>query len=318
MAMTRPRLLASALAALLVLALGFLLFTTTRSALFTGARSAAEDLRTFDVSEPPPADMASPVSEREPAADAAASPIAVAVPRIAYTYGYTLRLGPGRIASVQERHLALCRRLGAVRCRVVSMRQGLGEGGEASGQLKLQVAAPLAEAIGPALTAISARGGGDTVDRSIAAEDLSRQMVDSAARIRTREVLIRRLTALLETRSGNIAQAVEAERAINTAQEELDAARNWLAEMQGRVAMSAMEISYVARGAPAPAQPGPIAAALAQLGALSAGSVGMMIVLVGVALPWLALGIVILLVARFVRRRRGQAPGFEPESSAIE
>jgi hypothetical protein len=301
---------------MLVLALGFLLFTTTRSALLTRAPYAAEALRSFDVEEPPPA-MASTLSQLEPPANAAASPIAVSVPRIAYTYGYTFRLDRRRIASVQERHLALCRRLGPARCRIVSMRRGLGEGGDASGQLKLQVAAPLAEGFGRALAAISAGSGGDIVDRSIAAEDLSRQMIDSAARIRTREVLIRRLTGLLETRSGNIAQAVEAERAINTAQEELDAARIWLAEMQGRVAMSAIEIGYVARGATPPVRPGPIAAALAEVGGLSARSIATMIVLVGVTLPWLAFGLVFLQGARWVRRQRRAAES-DPGNLPVE
>src|SRR4051812_24463853 len=310
-----PRLLALALSGLLVLTLGFLLFKTTRSSLVIMPRDS-DRLAALVSAEPPPEEVRLPsIEERHEPPLGHGAPIAVTVPRIAYTYGYALRLDAGRIASVQERHLGLCRRLGASRCRVVGMRRG---SGEASAELRLRVAAPLAEPFGRALIAISARGGGETADRSIAAEDLSRQMVDSAARIGTRELLIRRLTGLLETRSGNIAQAVEAERAINTAQEELDAARNWLAEMQGRVAMSAIEIGYVAPGAAAPAQPGPIAAAIAEVAALSAGSIGMMIVLVGITLPWLALGLAILLAARFARRRRGQAAECEAETLATE
>jgi hypothetical protein len=128
--------------------------------------------------------------------------------------------------------------------------------GDSGASLKLQVAASLAEGFGRNLDAIAGEGGGETVDRSIAAEDLSRQMIDSAARIRTREVLIQRLTGLLQTRSGNIAQAVEAERAINTAQEELEAARASLADMNGRVGCRRLRspISRAARHRPPPTQ----------------------------------------------------------------
>lgn len=311
MQMTRPRLIASALSALLVAAFGFALFTSSRPMPFLAAHQPSEDLRTYDVpEEPPPAQLRLPALDadvqHESANGQGESAIAVAVPRIAYTYGYAFRLDGGRIAAVQERHLALCRRLGLARCRVTSMRRGA-TAGQTAAALSLQVAAPLAEAFGRGLVAISAAGGGESVDRSIAAEDLSRQMVDSAARIRTREVLIRRLTALLATRSGNIQQAVEAERAINTAQEELEAAQAWLGEMRGRVAMSAIEISYLARAPAAPDSTSPVVQALDQVGSISASSFGAMILIAGVALPWLMLATAIFLLTRFVRRRRDQA-----------
>jgi len=316
MEMTRPRMIASALSALLVAAFGFALFTSSRPMPFLAAHQPDEALRTYDVlEEPPPAQLRLPALDadvqHEPANGQSESAITVAAPRIAYTYGYAFRLDGGRIAAVQERHLALCRRLGLARCRVASMRRGAAAGETAAAALSLQVAAPLAEAFGQGLVAISAAGGGEPVDRSIAAEDLSRQMVDSAARIRTREVLIRRLTALLATRSGNIQQAVEAERAINTAQEELEAAQAWLGEMRGRVAMSAVEISYLARAPAASDSTNPVAQALDQVGSISANSLGAMILIAGVALPWLMLVAAIFLLTRFVRRRRAQAPVME-------
>ncbi|HEV2817780.1 MAG TPA: DUF4349 domain-containing protein [Allosphingosinicella sp.] len=304
---SRPRLFASALSALLVAALGFALFTSSRPPRFVADSGAG--LRTYDVGEMGPPAIDGPVP-REPASGGSEAGIAVSMPRIAYTYGYSFRIDAGRIAAVQERHLALCRRLGPARCRVTSMRRGAETGEAATAALALQLSAPLAEAFGRGLMAISAAGGGETADRSIAAEDLSRQMIDSDARIRTREVLIRRLTALLATRSGNIQQAVEAERAINTAQEELEAARTLLAEMRGRVAMSAVEISYLARD-PIPSAANPIADALDRVGSISTSSLGAMILLLGVALPWLILGGAVFTIVRVVRRRFGQGPESE-------
>jgi Domain of unknown function (DUF4349) len=264
--------------------------------------SLAENLRTFDVTEEPPPPASAESVEHEPVAagTGASTAVAAATPRIAYTYGYSFRLDAAAIAATQERHLALCRRLGPALCRIVAMQRDA-----QTASLNLQVAAPLAERFGSALTTISTDAGAQTVDRRIEAEDLSRQMIDSAARIRTRETLIRRLTLLLGTRSGNIQQAVEAERAINTAQEELEAARAWLAEMQSRVAMSGIEISYLSRP-PVAAPDSPIGDSLHQVGALATTSLGAMILLGGVAAPWLLLVFFIVILVRAIRRRLPQ------------
>jgi hypothetical protein len=313
MTLTRPRLIAGLLCLLLVLAVA-LLFAFGRIGPNVLHRSADEALKSFDVQEEPPPGIDVPANDApavrmaptEPGAPAEVSPIAVNVPRIAYTYGYSFRLDRDRIAAVQENHLALCRRLGPALCRVTAMQRGGTPDGDAGASLKLQVSASLAEGFGRDLVAIAGAGGGETADRSIAAEDLSPQMIDSAARIRTREVLIQRLTGLLQTRSGNIAQAVEAERAINDAQEELEAARASLADMQGRVAMSAVEIAYVARGA-APASANPIGRALDQVASAASGSVGAMILILGIFLPWAMVGGLLVLAVRTVRRRREKA-----------
>ncbi|MEA3018426.1 MAG: hypothetical protein QOI38_3148 [Sphingomonadales bacterium] len=240
-----------------------------------------------------------------------------AAPRIAYSYAYRFRVPAAALAGVQERHLQLCLELGELRCRVVSMRRsetrpatvdhGYGGGApveQPGAALELQVATPLAHQFGRSLGAAAGAAGGETVDRQIAAEDLSRQMVDFEARIRTRETLIRRLSALLETRSGNIQQAVEAERAINEAQEELDAARTWLAEMRGRVTMSRIAIAYEAGpAATAGTERSPFASSLAQIAALTRHSFAALLLVFGVLLPWGAIVLLVVLAARWGRRR---------------
>jgi len=306
MTLTRPRLIAGLLCLLLLLAAA-LLFAFGRIGPHGLPQSPADAVRLFDVQHEPLPGIDGAANDapaqQEPGAPAEVSAIAVTIPRIAYTFGYSFRLDRDRIAAVQERHLALCRRLGPALCRVTAMQRGGTADGDAGASLKLQVAASLAEGFGRDLVAIAGEGGGENVDRSIAAEDLSRQMIDSEARIRTREVLIQRLTGLLQTRSGNIAQAVEAERAINTAQEELEAARAALADMNGRVAMSAVEIAYVARGA-APAAVNPVSQAFDDVAATAASSLGAMILVVGVALPWALVGGLLFLAVRAIRRSR--------------
>jgi hypothetical protein len=308
--MRRPLLLAAA-----ALAAGTVVLAPIAFFMAPGEpRFVQESLKTFDIQEPPPpvdagyapAPVLAEAGEpgRNPVAPGGAIP--QTAPRIAYTYGYRFRLPSAAVAPLQERHLGLCRQLGDTRCRVVSMQRGeqsgAGEEEAASAALALEVAAPLAARFGAALTASAGEAGGETIDRNIAAEDLSRQMVDTEARVRTRETLIRRLSALLETRSGNIEQAVQAERAINQAQEELDSARTWLAEMRGRVAMSKVEIGYEAIGAtPGPAR-NPVAEAFSTIGEVTAQSFAVLVLIAGILAPWAAIGLLILLAVRRHRR----------------
>lgn len=293
-------------------------------------KTTSENLRTYDLAEEAPSAPPAPAMEPPPAPGAPSSAetpagtgtsVEVAMPEIAYTYRYTFRLSSEAVADLQEKHLALCQSLGPARCRVVDMRRSASSGDYVEGALKLQVAAPIAGEFGKRLVGAAAEEGGETIDRGISAEDLSKQIVDTAARIRTKEALVERLTALLETRSGNIAQAVEAERAINAAQEELEQARAWLVEMRGRVAMSTFEIGYTSEG-PLPGAVGdPLRDAFGSVGDLFGRSLALIITLVAAVLPWALLALLIWWIAATARRRMAkghleeieEAPAAPPE-----
>ena len=233
-----------------------------------------------------------------------AAEIAVALPRIAYSYSYAFRLPAPAVTRVQDSHVALCDRLGPARCRIVDLRRGAGSGDFVQGSLKLQVAAPIARAFGARLIAAASGEGGETIDEAIEAEDLSKQMIDTEARIRTKQALADRLNVLLATRSGNIQQAVEAERAVNAAQEELEQARAWLVEMRGRVAMSTMDVRYQSGSPLSGGFSEPVRDAFAEVAALTGKSIGMIVVLLAAVLPWAALLLAGLWGVRRYRRWR--------------
>lgn len=254
----------------------------------------------FDVAEEPPASEATP-------AQTGGAPVEVALPQIAYTYSYTFRLRSDAVTSIQERHAKMCEALGPARCRVVDLKRSAGSGDYVTGSLTLQVAAPIAGRFGEELVASAAAVEGETIDRGIAAEDLSKQIIDTSARIKTKEILVERLTKLLETRSGNIAQAVEAERAINGAQEELEQARAWLAEMRGRVAMSTFQIEYQSGAPLGGGFSDPIREAFAGVGEMTGRNVAIAITLVAAILPWaLLLALTLGLYRRFRKPREAE------------
>jgi hypothetical protein len=227
-------------------------------------RALQERLNTYDVAPSrtyasvameapaPPAEKPLVSGDDSDAAQGAADPIAVAVPRVAYKYAYAFSLPGGAIPAAQHAHVALCDRLGPARCQVLGMESKSGDGEPASGSLKLRVDSGIARRFGDALQGAVGRAGGHADSRSIEAEDVSKDMVDTAARLKQRELLVARLTEVLRTHNGKVGELVEAERSVAAAQEEIDQARGWLAELQARVAMSTVDVNYAAI-APQPA-----------------------------------------------------------------
>ena len=280
---------------------------STQGAIVT--RTLQEKLNTYDVAAPialrsvaddSPAPPAPPgETDDGDTAPAAADPIAVAVPRVAYKYSYAFSLPGAAIPAAQHAHVALCDKLGPAHCQVLGMQSNAGNNEAASGSLKLRVDSGIARRFGDALQGAIGRAGGHADSRSIEAEDVSKDMVDTAARLKQRELLVARLTEVLRAHNGKVGELVEAERSVAAAQEEIDQARGWLGELQARVAMSTIDVNYAAI---AP-QPAPVSNTIGDSVANSAASVvaafGGLLRLAIYLAPWAMLGI----LAWFALRR---------------
>lgn len=256
------------------------------------AASPAQSYASVALDAPaPPADKPPASGDDSDAARGAADPIAVAVPRVAYKYAYAFSLPGMAIPAAQHAHVALCDRLGPARCQVLGMESKAGDGEPASGALKLRVDSSIARRFGDALQGAIGRAGGHADSRSIEAEDVSKDMVDTAARLKQRELLVARLTEVLRTHNGKVGELVEAERSVAAAQEEIDQARGWLAELQARVAMSTIDVNYAAI---AP-QPVPVSNTIGDSVANSAASVatafGGLLRLAIYLAPWVVFGV---------------------------
>ncbi len=271
-----------------------------------GERGSSEALQTMDVSE---AKMEMPADAEEPAAkgdSAPATSVPTAQPRIAYSYTLGYRLGTGEIGGVQAKHIALCDKMGAAKCRIKSMQRESSDGEFVTANLVIVVDSKIARAFQTDLDKAVEAAGGESSSRAINAEDLSKQMVDTAARIKAKQALADRLMTLLQNRSGKVGELVEAERAFAEAQEELEAARSWMAEMQARVAMSDMTITYNSTSPSGSGLWRPIRDAFGEAGQILGESISFMLRFVVGVLPWL-LGLAGLI---WLIRRRGWMTGW--------
>lgn len=186
-----------------------------------------------------PAEAASEETARIPALDAPGT-----LPKIAYTYAYGFSLAGEKIVPLQQRHADMCEAKGPSACRILSMRGANVTDGDGSGRLELAVRAEMARSFGSELSAAASDSEAEATEVAINGEDLSKQMVDTEARLQARTVLRDRLLETLRTRRGTVAELVEAERSVAQVNEEIDQARSWLNEMRGRVAFSRMTIDY--------------------------------------------------------------------------
>lgn len=162
------------------------------------------------------------------------------IPKLAYAYGLSYRLPSADIDKLMRSHANVCEQQGAGSCRIVGMDlSGDPEDDSARGTLQLAVAASHARAVSALLDEEAEGAGAEQVKATIGSEEVSKQIVDTEARIRAREALRDRLTEVLRTRKGSVSELVAAERSVAEVNEEIDQARSWLAETKGRGLRSA-------------------------------------------------------------------------------
>lgn len=248
------------------------------------------------------------VSSESIAADpgiAARAELPAGIPKLAYAYGLSYRLPSADIGKLMRSHANVCEQQGARSCRIVGMEvSGDPEDDSARGTLQLAVAAPHARAVSALLEEEAEGAGAEQVKATIGSEEVSKQIVDTEARIRAREALRDRLTEVLRTRKGSVSELVAAERSVAEVNEEIDQARSWLAETKGRVTFSRIDVDYAPQVAATGSFLAPIEGALGSLGGILGSLVAVLIVLLAIGLP------IVGLVAGglWLRRRLTAAP----------
>jgi hypothetical protein len=88
------------------------------------------------------------------------------------------------------------------------------------------------------------QAGGRIVTDTTSTEDLTRQIVDTEARLRAQTTLRDRLQELLRSSRGRLADLLEVERELARVQGDIDAVQSNLAVMRTRVAMSELTLQY--------------------------------------------------------------------------
>lgn len=236
-------------------------------------------------------------------------------PSIAYAYRFALELPADKTAGLMARHEQACVAAGPAVCQIISSQsRRLGQDSVDAG-LELRAAPAWIARFRNGLAGQAEAAGGRIASAETESEDLTRQLVDTEARLRAQTTLRDRLQQLLATRNGSLEELLKVERELATVQGEIDATRSGLTVMRTRVATSRLNISYQSGGQLAPDSVFlPVVAALH--GALGAfmSAVGVLITFAAVILPFvLVLG---PLVWWLMKRRRVWTTGRAAKAAA--
>ena len=163
---------------------------------------------------------------------------------LAYSYAMGLEVPSDRLAGVMDRHIEACQTAGPRLCQLVGSTRSGDPESYMNGSVYLRGEPAWLNTFMAGINAEAEQAGGRVTSRSVGSEDLTRQIVDTEARMRALTSLRDRLQALLRDRPGRLADLLEVERELARVQGELDAITSSLAVMRTRVSMSDLNLSY--------------------------------------------------------------------------
>lgn len=203
----------------------------------------AQSSAPWDFRQGPSAESAARSAQRNAASGAEEAATTAALnSQIAYAYSWGFRVAADDLATLQQRHMALCDAMGD-ECRVLRSSQS-GDGEFAYGRMRLQVAASKIDSFSEHLTANNEDLNAEQISFAMDGEDLTENIIDTEARIAARLLLRDRLMEVLRNRQGSIGDLVEAERGVAEVNEEIDASQSRLQTLRNRVAFTSVTIEY--------------------------------------------------------------------------
>lgn len=225
---------------------------------------------------------------------------------LAYSYGMGLEIPSQRLSAVMDAHVQACQGAGPRLCQLIGSNKSGDPDSYMEGYVSLRAEPQWLRTFMSGMSAQVDAAGGRIVQQTTNTEDLTRQIVDTEARLRALTALRDRLQELLRSRPGRLSDLLEVERELARVQGEIDAIQSNLAVMRTRVAMSELTINY--RSAPRPVGSDtfePLRRAFADFLGVIVGGFAAIIYLIAGAIPIVVIAAPLLWLALRWRRRRG-------------
>ena len=265
---------------------------------------------------PPPQDMDMidrPIIQPDPDGSGGGAPPGTA-PLMAYTYTWNYAVPTGAMEALQASHKKLCEDAGPASCYVTnSSLDAIGQEEGASGVLSMRATEPWVRAFEKGVNDGLKPFGAHVYSTNRGAEELTAQIVDNEARLRSMTAHRDALQKMVEDKPGRLSDLLEIQQALAQAQGDIDSRQSLLAALKLRVSMSVITFYYQAEYAPA-AQSiwRPVTDALGDFAPAFARTLGAIIEFVAAVLPvvvfvLLSLAVLILFFRWSGGRRRRKA-----------
>lgn len=163
---------------------------------------------------------------------------------IAYSHNLGLTLPKGGVEPMMATHTEACRAAGPATCIVINSNVYSQEEDYASGNLSLRATPDWIEAFMAGVESDATDAGGEITQRSTRAEDLTRQIIDTGARLDAQKTLQGRLLNLLERRDGELGELLQIERELARVTGDIESIEAQLKTLRLRVSMSSLDLNY--------------------------------------------------------------------------
>ncbi|MEM1088315.1 MAG: DUF4349 domain-containing protein, partial [Pseudomonadota bacterium] len=229
---------------------------------------------------------------------------------IAYSYRLGLTLPKGTVEPMMQSHASACRAAGPATCIVINSNINSRDEDYASGNLSLRAKPDWIETFIGSIDDDAAEAGGEITGRSTSAEDLTRQIVDTGARLDAQKTLQTRLMTLLERRDAELGDLLQIERELARVTGGIESIEAQLKTLRLRVAMSSLDIGYQTNvPAFSSTRENPLGVAFGDFFYNLSAAIASVITAFAVGLPWMILiGLLIFIWLRliwpWVRRKR--------------
>ncbi len=261
-------------------------------------------------SPPPPPPSPPPPGSPESGGDA----VPGAEPMIAYSHSMGLMLPIGGVEPMVADHVAACQDAGPRTCIVVNSSVYTNGDDNVRGTVSFRAVPDWLEAFLASVPDAAETAGGRITQRSTTADDLTREILDTDARLKAQQTLQGRLETLLQTREGELGELLSVERELARVTGEIESISAQLRAMRLRVAMSSLTLDYSTElPAFSGSRANPLGAALGDFAFNMSSAIAAVITAFAFGLPWLFLLGVLLwiwlrLIWPWVRRRRVKPP----------
>ena len=209
---------------------------------------------------------------------------------IAYRHSLGLTLPRGQVDPMMAAHTEACRAAGTATCIVINSNVYSQDEDYASGHLSIRATPAWIERFMGGVEADAEQSGGEVTQRSTSAEDLTRQIIDTGARLEAQKTLQTRLLSLLERRDGELGELLQIERELARVTGQIESIEAQLKTLRLRVSMSSLEINYQSK---VPAFSGsrenPLGQAFGDFFYNLSGAIAAVITAFAIGLPWILL-----------------------------
>lgn len=208
---------------------------------------------------------------------------------IAYSHNLGLTLPKGQVEPMMQTHTSACQAAGPSTCIVINSNVYSQDADYASGNLSIRATPNWIETFMSGVEEDASEAGGEITQRSTSADDLTRQIVDTGARLEAQETLQRRLMELLERRDGSLSDLLAIERELAQVTGNIESIKAQLKTLRLRVSMSSLDLNYQTERAVNGARDNPLGEAFGDFFYNLTSAIAAVVTAFAVGLPWILL-----------------------------